>query len=108
MMEKNLGYLISLKRKQLNISQRELAKQTGIANSTISRIEKSIITQPDPPTLKLLSEHLSLDYYSLLCLAGYIDDDPETQRIRRILGFMPKEQKEEVIAYLLSKYPEYL
>lgn len=107
-MEKNLGYIISEKRKQLNISQRELAKETGIANSTISRIEKNIITQPDPPTLKLLSEHLSLDYYTLLALAGYIDDDPETQLIRRVMAYLPNEKKEELVTYILSNYPEYL
>jgi len=41
-------------RKQLGISQRELARQAGVKNSTISRIEAGLV-KPDVLTLQKLA-----------------------------------------------------
>lgn len=106
-MKPTLGYVISKKRKELNISQRELSKQINIANSTISRIEMNRITQPDSSTLQRISSYLSLDYNYLLALAGHIKNEPEIRLIQRAIKFMPQEKKDEMMALLASKYPEY-
>ena len=106
-MKETLGQVLTERRKQLNISQRMLAKATGIANSTISRIEMGLILHPDAPTMRLLAKHLSMDYNYILALAGYVNDDPEERMIQRVLAYMPKAKKEEIISYLSSNYPEY-
>lgn len=106
-MDPTVGNVISDKRKELNISQRELSKQTHIANSTISRIEMDIITQPDPSTLKRLSAYLAIDYNYLLSLAGHIEDEPEIRKIRKALSNMPIDKKQEMMDLLVSKYPEF-
>ena len=50
---------ISQKRKQLKISQRELAERCGLPQSTVGRIEAGIVT-PSLPTLEKIANELGL------------------------------------------------
>lgn len=64
-----LGSKIRLLREELEISQKDMAKQLNMSNNTLSQYETSKRT-PDFVTLKQIAEYLevSLDY-----LAGFID-----------------------------------
>ena len=63
-----LGAVIAAKRKQMGLSQRQLAEQIGLNNATICKLEKDPSLTPDIRTIRLLAEALQLDYNYLLSL----------------------------------------
>ena len=103
-MGESLGTVISNRRKELNLSQRELAKAVKISNSTVSRIENDDNITPDNATLKAIAELLKLDYNYLLALNKQIDNEPEIRIIQRAAKQMDSEQKEEMVALLKSHF----
>ena len=92
MEEKTLGSFISHRRKELNISQRELAKKVKISNSTISRIENDDNITPDNETLRRIAGVLRCDYNYLLALNKQIDDQPEIRMIQRAANRLLSEK----------------
>lgn len=58
-----------------NMSQRELAKISGISNSEISKIESGQRQMPKPDILKKISESLNIEYSILAQKCGYMNDD---------------------------------
>ncbi len=70
-----LGNLIKEERIRLNLSQRELAKQTNVNNALISRIEAGKIVQPSFSVLKKLSDVLNIDIVKLLLEAHYTNKE---------------------------------
>ncbi|HBJ1646233.1 TPA: helix-turn-helix transcriptional regulator [Clostridium botulinum] len=58
-----------------NISQRELAKISGVSNSEISKIESGQRQMPKPDILKKISESLNIEYSILAQKCGYINYD---------------------------------
>ncbi|MDP4143231.1 MAG: helix-turn-helix transcriptional regulator [Bacillota bacterium] len=71
----SFGKYITRLRENKGYSQRKLAQVTGISNTTISRIEKDITTNPDLNTLKLLSKYLDVDEIYMLKASGYKDEN---------------------------------
>lgn len=105
-MKETLGNVISKRREELDISQRELAKKVKISNSTISRIESDDSITPDNNTLKAISEVLKIDYNYLLALNKQIDDEPEIRIIQRAARSMDQHKKEEMLKILKKHFQE--
>lgn len=105
-MKDTLGKVISNRREELGISQRELAKKVKISNSTVSRIENDDKITPDNNTLKAISEVLQIDYNYLLALNKQIDDEPEIRIIQRAARNMDQGKKEEMLKVLKKHFEE--
>ena len=104
--KKTLGEVIERKRKELGLSQRELARKVHLNNATISRIEAMPEITADPKTLKEISSALKLDYNYLLSLNKTIDDDAELRMIARATKKMSDEEKQEMMQTLRSMFRE--
>lgn len=75
-MEKySLAELIKEGRESKGISQRELARQTGIDNNTISQIEKGERKKPNSLSLIKISQVISIPLNTLMTAAGYSKED---------------------------------
>ena len=105
-MKDTLGKVISNRREELGISQRELAKKVKISNSTVSRLENDDKITPDNNTLKAISEVLQIDYNYLLALNKQIDDEPEIRIIQRAARNMDQGKKEEMLKVLKKHFEE--
>lgn len=103
-MGNNLAKIIKDAREAKNISQRELARQTGIDNNTISQIEKGERKKPNSLSLQKLSQALDLDFGLLMLESGYTQEDiniidPNNNSIyRRVLSEedMLKEAEDKI------------
>ena len=74
----SLATRISSLRNIKGISQRELARMTGIDNAEISRIEKGKRKKPGILILKNLSEVLNIDLRYLMKLSEYTQQEIDT------------------------------
>ena len=73
--KENLADVIKNARKTLGISQRELARQIGVGNNTIARLENGERKTTNALTLRKISSILKLDYIDLLEKAGFSEQD---------------------------------
>jgi transcriptional regulator with XRE-family HTH domain len=67
-----LGAFIRERRKQANLSLRQLAELTSLSNPYLSQIERGL-HQPSVRVLKAISDALNLSAETLLAQAGLID-----------------------------------
>ncbi|MCI8508059.1 MAG: helix-turn-helix transcriptional regulator [Lachnospiraceae bacterium] len=75
---KPLSYLIRKARISLNISQRTFAKQLGITQAQLSRLENGTAIKPNRRTLQALVPYLmGTTYEDLLAMTGYSVDFTE-------------------------------
>lgn len=74
-MNETLATLIKDAREKKELSQRELSRQTGIDNNTISQIEKGERRKPNSLSLLKLSQVLDLPLNTLMVAAGYTESD---------------------------------
>lgn len=105
-MEAELGKVISRKRLQMGVSQRELAKAVNVSNSTIARIERGDPIVPDNKTLRAIATVLGLDYNYLLALNNQIDDDPDIRTIQRAVHYMTIEERNRMVQLLRLSFPK--
>lgn len=105
-MEKSLGKVIAERRKELEITQRELARGVNISNSTVSRIENDDNITPDNETLRAIADFLKLDYNYLLALNKQIDDQPEIRMIQRAAKNMSQEELNDMLTVLQIQFKE--
>lgn len=105
-MEAELGKVISRKRLQMGVSQRELAKAVNVSNSTIARIERGDPIVPDNKTLRAIAKILGLDYNYLLALNNQIDDDPDIRAIQRAVHYMTIEERNRMVQLLRLSFPK--
>lgn len=70
-MNEKLGNLIRDSREAKGISQRELARITGVDNAAISRIEKGNIYKPNYLLLTKIAKELNIDLLNLVLTANY-------------------------------------
>jgi len=82
MNNESLSKLVREARIIKKISQRELARRTGVDNNTISKIEKGNRLKPNILILKKLSLELGLDFEKMMELSGYTTDDIELASIK--------------------------
>lgn len=99
-----LGAVVAAKRKQLGLSQRQLAEKAGINNATISKLEKDPTLIPDIRTLKLLSQSLELDYMYLLALNEVIPDDRDLRIIARTKNSLPPDEQVRMMEMLRTTF----
>ncbi len=101
-----LGRYIAQKRQAKGLSQRELARDIQVSNSTISRIEKDDGIYPDNATLKAIAQRLNLDYNYLLALNKAIDDEPEIRLIQIADKKMNDAQKKKMLNILKASFDD--
>ena len=83
MVAMTLGQFVSRRRAALGLSQRELARQVHVSNSTIFRIENENNYTFSPNILRAVAKALHCDFNYLLSLNKQIDDEPEIRMIQR-------------------------
>ena len=105
-MNTTLGSVISRKRQELDLTQRELAKQIGISNSTVARIERDEGIRPDTATLQAIASALHLDYNYLLALSDQVADEPEIRMIQRAAKKMTPADKKKMMDMLSLMFSE--
>jgi transcriptional regulator with XRE-family HTH domain len=69
------GQLLKEHRRNINISQRELAKRINVDFSYISKIENDHLPPPAANTIVAICEVLEISSETLLSIAGKIPDD---------------------------------
>lgn len=69
-----LGDFIRRRRKQANLSLRQLAERTRLSNPYLSQIERGL-HQPSMRVIKLISEALNVSAETLLTHAGMLHQD---------------------------------
>ena len=67
-------------RTQKGYSIRELSEKSQISTAEISRLESGKRLRPSPGVLKALAEALSIDYSTLMQMAGYIEEMHEGEK----------------------------
>jgi transcriptional regulator with XRE-family HTH domain len=104
----HLGAFIRERRKQANLSLRQLAELTSLSNPYLSQIERGL-HQPSVRVLRAISDALNLSAETLLAQAGLIDamagaragvgtaegepDVPDTERAIRADQRLSEDQK---------------
>lgn len=111
-----LGAFIRERRKQANLSLRQLAELTSLSNPYLSQIERGL-HQPSVRVLRAISDALNLSAESLLAQAGLIDamaggnsvataeDEsavPDTERAIRADRRLSEDQKSALIVVYRS------
>lgn len=72
-MDNKVGEFIRDNRKELGVTLRELAKETGISFSHLSKIERGE-HMPTKETIETIADSLRVDKYELFLLAGHSTD----------------------------------
>ena len=117
-----LGAFIRERRKQANLSLRQLAELTSLSNPYLSQIERGL-HQPSVRVLRAISDALNLSAETLLAQAGLIDamaggtgthaaapgettgagdDAPDTEQVIRADRRLTEDQKSALIVVYRS------
>lgn len=99
-------YLESL-RKSKAMSQRQLAIESNLTNSTISRIESDQV-KPDPKTLEKIASALDEDKMILMAKFGYNDIPTDFLAIARKAEKLTEEQRKSIYDTLNNSIDEFL
>ena len=78
----NFGETIKKLRKEKKITLRDLAQQTGLEYTNISRIENGILPPPDDEKICKLARVLGADADKLILIAGRIPKDKQNKLMR--------------------------
>ncbi len=99
---KNLGNLIRSKRKQLELTQSEVANSVGLCTQHYSRIERGEYT-PSLQTFLKLAEALHIDLSGL----SYKEENISSTmyEIMSLLGSFSKTQQQAVLSFLKTMEP---
>ena len=103
--DRTLGSVIKGKRERLGMSQRQLAKQTGLSNSTVSRFENDDYSGATPFALRKIAGILSVDYHYLLALSGFLEDDPDMRMLARVRQNIGQETFHALFCQIRQEYP---
>jgi transcriptional regulator with XRE-family HTH domain len=68
------GEFVRAQRKLAHVSQRNLARMSGVSDSYLSQIERGNY-RPSPQIVKALAQAFGLDPTQLYTMLGFIDDD---------------------------------
>lgn len=99
----HIGSFIRKKRKQKNMSIRQLAKYAGVSAAYISQIENNYRRNPTAHVLRSIADGLNLSYEDFLSEFEYLSkaniqarqEDVDTYVIQRKHGNSNKEQKQK-------------
>lgn len=97
-----LGRFIRKARDAKGLSLRELAADSGFEHTTLQRMEKGMISSPDPRRLQKLAAALEVDVEDLFELSGYPSDVglPELTPYLRAKFDLSKDAAENVERYI--------
>ena len=87
----NLGEYIREKRKEKNMSQRDLAAASGISNAEISRIESGKRKEPSSSVLRDLAKALNVPAEEILAVVGILDSPQHEEVSTSSSGFSVTE-----------------
>jgi len=99
---KALGNLVRRSREELGLSIREVARRSGVRDTTVMRIEQAAKANPRPETLKAIADTLGLDLADVFATIGYVQADglPSfAPYLRTKYGAMPEAAQRELEAY---------
>lgn len=77
--KRELGEFIQKRRKELGMTQEDLADLVGRDQHWVSRLERGIVRLPGPEELAQLAQALDVDVAVLLQAAGYLTGDVSPQ-----------------------------
>ncbi|MBO7744163.1 helix-turn-helix transcriptional regulator [Paenibacillus sp. MWE-103] len=80
-MENSFGDYLKELRLSRNMSINQLAEESGISNSQISRIENGLRGIPKPETIRKIADALKVEYEVLMNEAGYLPDKKDINTI---------------------------
>jgi transcriptional regulator with XRE-family HTH domain len=107
---KALGELIKARRKQAELSLRELAARTNVSNPYLSQLERGL-HEPSVRVLKAIASALNLSAEAMLMQAGILEDpageDGERVTVEEAVQMDPALSEEQKAA-LLSVYRSFL
>lgn len=101
-----------------NINQLELSRLSGVPNTTLDRLLGDQVAEPKPSVLLKISKPLEVSYKTLMVLAGYPVDEPESveaqdRRLVELVSSLPwlkemledlahlhPDERESVLAYI--------
>jgi transcriptional regulator with XRE-family HTH domain len=97
-----LGVLLKRERERSGLRVQHLANATGIAASTVWRLESGVIIKPRPDHLQRLAQALKIDVEELYVAAGYLTADalPELRPYLRAKYGLTDEQTGRIEDYL--------
>lgn len=112
-MHKTLGQFLKDAREKAGYSLRDVERITKkrISNGQLSLLESDVVKRPSPHHLFLLASTYSVDYATMLRLAGYVvpgtleavgGDPDRAALIAKVVDFSAEERDE------LEKYIDYL
>ncbi len=104
--DETMGQVIRNKRRQIGMSLRELARQTGVSHVTILRIEEDKFSIVDPAIVTAIAEALRLDRLFLLSLNGAGVADEDIRIIARAAGKMTPDQRRRMLEMLRGSFAE--
>ena len=75
-MARAFGEYVRAERKLANISQRELARISGVSDSYLSQMERGLY-RPSPEIIKSIAKAFNVPASTLYALFGWFDDDDD-------------------------------
>jgi transcriptional regulator with XRE-family HTH domain len=99
-----LGQAIRAVRRQVGLSQKELAEAAGIDQSYLSMIEAGQRSNPGTRIMARLAQALHVSIDDLAARAGYLplreQPDPLAEQALRLFRRLPRWRQEDVVAQL--------
>jgi transcriptional regulator with XRE-family HTH domain len=99
-----LGQAIRAVRRQVGLSQKELAEAAGIDQSYLSMIEAGQRSNPGTRIMARLAQALQVSIDDLAARAGYLplreQPDPLAEQALRLFRRLPRWRQEDVVAQL--------
>jgi transcriptional regulator with XRE-family HTH domain len=77
-MARAFGDFVLAQRKMARLSQRQLARESGVSDSYLSQMERGMY-RPSPEVMKSLAQALGLSPYVFYAFFGLLDDDEEAR-----------------------------
>ena len=94
------GEFVRAQRKLAQVSQRNLAKMSGVSDSYLSQLERGNY-RPSPQVVKALAQAFGLEPRQLFMMLGFMDDDegstPGVEQAIHLDDRLSSEQKESLI-----------
>lgn len=95
------GEFVRAQRKLAQVSQRNLARMSGVSDSYLSQLERGNY-RPSPQVVKALAQAFGLEPKQLYTMLGFIDEDeasaaPSVEQAIRLDERLEPKQKETLI-----------
>lgn len=72
---RSFGSLLRCQRQVSHVGLRQLARDTALSHSYLSRVERDLVPPPSAATIRRLAQALRMDSAGLLAAAGVISDE---------------------------------